>query len=247
MYKVLIWISVIIFTLINIVYAADNLNIANLTGVATCSSNPATTFGGNGCGSIADDNDTKNTFTLATATSGFAVMFSSPKFVGNITINYSRAGTVNFSILNSSASRWQQIVILPSTGSQGGVGNVYFYNNTFESILGVNISCISCDAGVAEIRIFNATNSSSASPSADLKTFTITATDQFNDLPLSNITINVTNSTNGFRFSTVNGTILIDNRTISGFNKIYNFLFVVNDTTGGYIMQSLQKHIHFIP
>lgn len=62
--------------------------------------------------------------------------------------------------------------------------------------------------------------------------FTITATDQFDSVSLTNITVQVLNSSFTFNTSTENGTIILTNTNFK-FSKLYDIRFSVNDS-GGY-------------
>ena len=66
----------------------------------------------------------------------------------------------------------------------------------------------------------------------DLQFFTLTAKDTYDDTALTNITVSISNSSFSFNTSTVNGTIIINNRSISSFNKFYDIEFRINDTEG---------------
>lgn len=67
----------------------------------------------------------------------------------------------------------------------------------------------------------------------DVRRYTITARDTYDSEALQNFTLSVFNASNSFDFTTGNGTIHIDNRTIQKFNMTYNFTFASNQS-GGY-------------
>lgn len=78
-----------------------------------------------------------------------------------------------------------------------------------------------------------------AGPSGDeTQTFTVTAVDTYDGTSISNFSVMVSNSSNFYNFTTGNGTIHIDNRTIGNFSSDYTFLFSSNQS-GGYINHSL--------
>ena len=80
---------------------------------------------------------------------------------------------------------------------------------------------------------YNFCNISGGPPVGGLKTFTITATDTYDGISLNNFTVLIKNESFAFNTSTGNGTILINNLSISNFDNFYDITFGSNES-GGY-------------
>ncbi|HEC66660.1 MAG TPA: hypothetical protein ENI23_15395 [bacterium] len=74
----------------------------------------------------------------------------------------------------------------------------------------------------------------------ELSEFTITGIDTSDGVSLENITITIFNTSDSFDFTTGNGTILVNNRTIAKFNVTYNVTFASNES-GVYINRTFRK------
>ena len=187
---------------------------------------------------------------FVTAINGPTVSFSSATLAGahfNLicaVFNYTNGNQNVQLIYNDTVVNDDVTVRVPTSslsnlvlGDSGAGNDGQGLNARMDTILYYNLSLSSDDISEHFFNNGDGAEPPFAAAAPDLKEFTITSTDLYDGISLSNITLNVSNSTFHFVTRTVNGTIILNNRTIPAFDKFYRFDFQVNDS-GGYFNRS---------
>ena len=163
--------------------------------------------------------ETTLTYNTAPCTVDASVCIQTP--LDTITIPSGASGMFSFNI--TPACKW-------AIGNQTGNITILFGNTSSN---GENQIFYSKDSGQPAADLPGLQIIYIGTPTAeDLQQFTVTAKDEYDGSALSNITLIISNSSNKYTFSTENGTIYIQNRTIEKFGVSYKINITSNQSNG---------------